>query len=582
MQDDAPPPRWLDALAAASLLAIDPVGLGGAHLVAGPGPVRDGWIAYLRGLLPEKTPFRRVPVGIDDDRLLGGVDLAATLERGAIVAQRGVLAEADGGFVVLAMAERLAPATAARIAEALDRHVIRLEREGLARQFPTRFAVVAVDEREPDESPPPRSLIERLAFHVELNDVPVSALTSEYAICTADEIAVARRRLTLVEPPADSFVEALAAVALRFGLFNLNMPFLAMRAACAAAALDGRTRITEEDALIAARLVLAPRALMAPSAEEPESAPEEPPPEPPSPDETPAPVASSLSEWLIEAAAATLPSHLINAHEGCATRRENGARAGTGRMQKEAVRGRRICVRAAKARDRSGLALVATLRAAAPWQNLRRRAKLSATEARIEVRRDDFRVHRFAERRESTIIFVVDASGSAALHRLAEAKGAVQLLLGEAYTQRTSAALIVFRGQGAELLLPPTRSLARAKNLLAALPGGGATPLAAGLSLALTLALAERRKGRDPTIVVLSDGRANMSESGAPGRSAAMEEARAAARAIGESGARSVFIDTSPRPNVEAAALAALMRGRYEALPYVEAKRVREALRAVA
>jgi magnesium chelatase subunit D len=93
-------------------------------------------------------------------------------------------------------------------------------------------------------------------------------------------------------------------------------------------------------------------------------------------------------------------------------------------------------------------------------------------------------VSRFKQRRETTTIFVVDASGSAALHRLAEAKGAVELLLADCYVRRDRVAMLAFRGKGAELMLPPTRSLVRAKRSLAGLPGGGGTPLAAGMDAA--------------------------------------------------------------------------------------------------
>jgi magnesium chelatase subunit D len=118
---------------------------------------------------------------------------------------------------------------------------------------------------------------------------------------------------------------------------------------------------------------------------------------------------------------------------------------------------------------------------------------------RVLVRRDDFRVQRLRERRETTTVFVVDASGSAALHRLAEAKGAIELLLAECYVRRDRVALIAFRGRpgaaGAELLLPPTRSLVRAKRSLADLPGGGGTPLAHGLDAARALAEDVSRRG---------------------------------------------------------------------------------------
>ena len=181
------------------------------------------------------------------------------------------------------------------------------------------------------------------------------------------------------------------------------------------------------------------------------------------------------------------------------------------------------------------LNVIETLRAAAPWQPLRRReaAAGDGTQPRILIRKDDFRISRFKQRSETTTIFVVDASGSAALHRLAEAKGAVELLLADCYVRRDQVALIAFRGSAAELLLPPTRSLARAKRSLAGLPGGGGTPLAAGLDAAFALADLIRRKGQTPTVILLTDGRANIARDGGQGRPRAEEDAMNAARQFG-------------------------------------------------
>jgi magnesium chelatase subunit D len=229
------------------------------------------------------------------------------------------------------------------------------------------------------------------------------------------------------------------------------------------------------------------------------------------------------------------------------------------------------------------LALVDTLRAAAPWQRVRRiESKFAGHAKRVEVRREDFRIKKFARRRESTIVFCVDASGSAAFHRLAEAKGAVELLLGEAYVARTYAALIAFRGAGAELLLPPSRSLTRAKVLLSVLPGGGGTPLAAGIYAAMLTALGERAKGRTPLIVFLTDGQANIARDGKAARPRAFDDALLGARELAAQRLSAVFVDTSPRAREEGATLARAMGARYLALPHAQAADVRDFVRAAA
>ncbi|MFP4080272.1 MAG: magnesium chelatase ATPase subunit D, partial [Ectothiorhodospira sp.] len=137
---------WELASIAAGLFAVDPAGCGGVSLKAHAGPVRDRWLELLRGVLPPAAPMRRLPLHIADGRLLGGLDLTATLKAGRPIAERGLLAECDGGVVVAAMAERLTPATAGRVAAVMDAHEVRLERDGLGMRVPTRFGVVALDE----------------------------------------------------------------------------------------------------------------------------------------------------------------------------------------------------------------------------------------------------------------------------------------------------------------------------------------------------------------------------------------------------------------------------------------------------
>jgi magnesium chelatase subunit D len=553
---------WADAVLAASLFAVDPVGTGGVSVRALPGPVRDRWLALVRGRLPQSAPVRRVPLHVPDGRLLGGLHLAATLEAGRPVAERGLLAEADGGVVVLAMAERLAPATAARIAAALDAGEAVLERDGLALRSPARFGVIALDEGAADDEVPPAALTDRLAFRIDLAGVALNDAVD--CAPSTDETASARARLPTVRA-GDAIVEALCGAATALGIASLRAPLLALRVARAAAALDDRTEISEADAALAARLVLAPRATRFPAPEEPEAQEAESSGDDEATDDAPVDADRPLEDRVLEAAQAAIPAGLLASLKlGTGRRSRSAGRAGA--LQHSRLRGRPIGARRGEPRAGARLNVVETLRAAAPWQRLRRRDG-----RRVEVRRDDFRVTRFKQRTETTAIFVVDASGSAALHRLAEAKGAVELLLADCYVRRDRVALVAFRGRGAELLLPPTRSLVRAKRSLASLPGGGGTPLASGIDAAAALADAVRRRGGTPVVVFLTDGRANVARDGAGGRPRAEEDALAAARLVRGAGFAALLVDTSPQPQPLARRLAGEMSATYLPLPHADA-----------
>jgi magnesium chelatase subunit D len=190
----------------------------------------------------------------------------------------------------------------------------------------------------------------------------------------------------------------------------------------------------------------------------------------------------------------------------------------------------------------------------------------------VQIRREDFRIRRFIEKTGTTVLFVVDASGSSALNRLSEAKGAVELLLAESYARRDRVSLIAFRGQGTELLLPPTRALARAKKVLAALPGGGGTPLAHAIDAALEQALGAKRAGSAPLVVMLTDGRANIARDGTPGRPGAERDALMASARFAQQHIPALFVDTSARGEPVARRVADAMRARYVLLPAANAK----------
>ena len=589
--ETGPAEVWAEAMLAAALLAIDP-GLGGVVVRAGPGAARDAWMTGLKGLLEPEVAWRRLPPGIGDERLLGGLDLAAALGAGRRVLQRGLLSEADGGVVIAPMAERLSAGTAARLTAAVDEGAVTVERDGMTERLDARFVLVALDEGVGAEERAPEALRERLAFYVDLDAVgnrdaqPISA--------TPEDIAEARAALVLVAAPDSAAVEAICGAALALGVESMRAPLLALRAARALAALEGREQIDEDDLSTASRMVLAPRATRIPAmdpeqqtdpdeAEEPSDLSEaeaEDQAETGSDEQDTGPDAvAALADIVLEAARAALPEGLEALWlAGGVTRSAPTRSGGAGARQASAKRGRRIGVRPGMPKEASGLDVVETLKAAAPWQRVRGAV---IGQGGLRIRRDDFRVRRFEQRAETTVIFIVDASGSAALQRLAETKGAVELLLGEAYVKRTQVALIAFRGLAAELLLPPTRSLTRARKSLAELAGGGATPLAAALEAGAALALAERAKGRTPLLVIMTDGRGNVALDGGAFRTRAETDAMNAARRIRAAGVGAALIDISPRPRGEGARLAEAMGARFAALPYVEAGRVRDVVRAL-
>lgn len=166
------------------------------------------------------------------------------------------------------------------------------------------------------------------------------------------------------------------------------------------------------------------------------------------------------------------------------------------------------------------------------------------------------------------------------MSRLNEAKGAVELLLGQAYAARDHVALIAFRGEGAELLLPPTRSLVQTKRRLASLPGGGGTPLAAGLQQAALLATQSKSKGLTPTVVILTDGRANIALDGTANRTAAQADSEQMAQVLAAQDIASLVIDMSNRPQDALRALAVRLGAPYLALPRANAERLTGAVSA--
>jgi magnesium chelatase subunit D len=634
-----PADRWRDALLAIRLFCADPWHLGGIRLRAAPGPVRDQWLAHLNDALRDIAAVRRMPAAISDEALIGGIDWQAGVGQGKFVFRPGLLPRSDLGILLIPMAERLARSTAATLCQTLDTGLLQVAREGVMQHCAARIGVIALDEGIDGEEQTPISLSDRLAFSIDLDGLSVRDLSQSQGDAPrnaqrATHSALNNRAdqsplnypsgpLARVNKPlavlGNDCLQALCALTLELGVESVRANVFAARAAAVLASMDSRDAVVVADCASAARLILAPRATRLPAPNNTSSdAPSDNEPTPPEPAErgeapeqpdpnnqsgqsdqsaqsdqsessqdNAGPDQQQLQEMIVAATRSALPEQLLSGTGAMTARRQRplrggrfGSGSGTGDLQRSALRGRPIGVARAESLHTGRLDILQTVMAAAPWQKLRRRTApgSAAPAGAVLIHRDDFRLKRFVLRRQTSTLFVLDASGSAALNRLAEAKGAVELLLAESYVRRDRVAVITFRGKQALLALPPTRSLVRARRCLVGLAGGGGTPLALALDAAIDLGLSEHRGGRTPKLVILTDGRANIARDGTANRLRAQEDALQSARHARAALLDCLWIDTAPRPQPDAGAIAHCMGARYIELPFADAKALMQAV----
>ena len=598
---------WLRALEVAQLLVINPHGLGGVILRARSGPVRDRWLTYLNTIAQlggMRLPLRKMPLGISDENLIGGIDLDQTLRTGKAVLRQGLLAQCDQQLLLMPMAERVEVGAVAKVVSALDNGFISIERDGQSRRIESHFGVVALDEGIEDDEHPNEKIRQRVAFLLNLDilgwrDLPE---TDDDFVPDADSLQDTRENFSKITVSEDS-LNALVGVAEQLGVTSIRALSLAINTAKCLAAIDKDDEVTSMHLQRAIALVLSPRATKIPQSAPPEEeeqpeneqdqVDQEPPPPPPDPTEdqkqedqepesnTETPQA--LEDEILEAAQAAIPADILARLADLAdpkTPKGMGGKAGAVKVGR--IRGRPLGNMPGMPEGGKTLSIIDTLRAAVPWQRVRRAEILAAGKTipagKIVIRKEDFRIKRYQERTQTLTMFIVDASGSSAMHRLAEAKGAVELLLAECYIRRDQVAVMSFRGSAAELILAPTRSLVKAKRALSGLPGGGGTPLSRAIDESFEIASVSMRKGLTPALVFLTDGRANIAKDGSPGRSKAMEDAQQSARAASYYSFKSLWIDTSAQARDEGKALAALLGSMYLPLPNAGANEVSQAI----
>ncbi len=520
------------------LLGVD-LGLGGVLMRGEKGTAKSTAARGLAELLPPlaggaATPFVELPLGATEDRLAGGLDLGAAIKQGRLAARPGLLARAHQGVLYVDEVNLLPPHLTHLVLDAAVSGIARIEREGLSLSHAARFALVA--SYNPEEGPLGPQLADRFGLCVRVRGESDPRLRMEVLrrrlAWEADPVGFAEQwrpgqdalRARLVRArdllPRVELGEServlVAGLAAEAGSRGQRGELALARAARALAAWRGSEKVTPEMVQEVAPLALGQRRASGPAqgaALLPRLRQED------EPSEDTARQARSEEHGPAQETGdrpgqeRSLRVLAPDAVTPVATRlpaRESTSRSQSGRRAAREVDGERgRYIRASAQRLGRGLALDATFRAAAPHQKARRAPGGPA----LVVTEPDIREKVRASRRGRLLLFCVDASGSMnAAARMKTTKAAVLGLLTEAYQKRDRVGLVAFGGTSARELLPPTSSVEVARRMLAELPTGGKTPLAAGLvGIASVL---ERELAADPKltplVVILTDGRPNV------------------------------------------------------------------------
>jgi len=564
-----------------------------------------------------KAPFVQVPLNVMEDRLLGSADLEESVKSGKTVFAPGLLAKAHRGVLYVDDINLLDDETANILLNIVNDGYVNVEREGISVRYPCRPLLIATFN--PEEAELRDHLLDRIAIslsadaqvleikqRVDAVDAVIDFSPSEGGTASEEGKEALKVAIANEQDLATSIIFAreyikeldiapsqmlyLCEEAIRAGCQGHRAEIFATEVAKASAALNGR-QINGDDLKTAVKLAIFPRGtfINTPMDEDDMMPPPPPPPPPPpmdeqqdqdkdeedqeeeedieepedeeddAPEDSPD-VPEVPQEFMFDVDATPIDPDLIEFSQ-----RERSGKGGGRGLIFSMDRGRYIKPMLPKGAV-IRLSVDATLRAAAPYQKSRRaRAVGTKFEGRgVHIEKGDVRVKKMARKAGSLIIFLVDASGSMALNRMNAAKGAAVSLLAEAYQSRDQICLIPFQGEYADVLLPPTKSIAMARKRLETMPCGGGSPLAHALQTACLTGLNAQKSGDVGKVVVvaITDGRANVplcvsmgeefdpdndenSKEGKPSRAYLKEEVLACAKKMGSlQGFNLLCIDT--------------------------------------
>jgi magnesium chelatase subunit D len=550
----------VDLKLALLLVAVDPT-IGGVLVTGERGTAKSTAARALAALLPplpdgRPAPFVELPLGATEDRVVGSMDVAQALKDGRAELKSGLLARADGGVLYVDEVNLLPDHLVDLLLDTAASGRLTIERDGLSRGETARFLLIGTMNPEEGELRPQfldrfglcvrvsglsetPQRIEAVRQRMLFDDAPEEALARVHS---EDErlragIVTARSRLKQVRF-TDADLSKIAALAAERQSIGLRGDIAAIKAARALAAWEGATEVEPQHIERTVELAMThrvprrmrPQRRSAPDAKSTST--EGISPKTSSPAHSPSDGSRAEVPRTARAPRQELvadPSDPIDLITEGVSRKESG------RRETESMRSGRI-VGSSLFDGTATLAIRESVTAAA-LRGVREGGEalpLKAVDLRQLERRGAGRCH---------VLFLVDVSGSMGVsQRLAYAKQMAQRLLTSSYQRRDEVALMVFRGEGAELVLPFTRDVRKLDELLQGIATGGRTPLAGALHEAARVA-----RTRDSVLVVLfTDGRANV----ALGAGDPWEEALIECEALAGTCAGALVIDCEVGPIV--------------------------------
>lgn len=570
-------------------------------LITGPaGTAKSTVVRSLQSITPDMH-ITNLPLNVSEDRLLGGLDVDYAIKTGKRLYRSGILKEANNGLLYLDEINLFEDSVIQTVLDVMESGENVVEREGVSGTHDCNFALVgSMDPSEGSISP---HLLDRFDICVEMESIndrenrmevlrrrliyekePRAFVEAHHTEVMEIRRAVecARHNLPSVTLP-DDFYDIVSQLTIELGIHGHRGDLAMIRTSRALAALDGRKIVNLNDLHDAADLCLQHRRS----------------------DSLSKPPTAAHNDQMLDKD--RHDSEELNEIQDMLHRNESKSLEGDGekiydigdtfavinyikppnkRIALGIRRGKRGSVvksggpgRYSSFRMPSGkvkeVALVPTIRAAAPYQIYRPKG-----ERAVVLEHSDIREKVRVRRKGTTILFLVDASGSmGARRRMVAVKGAILALLKDAYQKRDAVGLMAFRGDCAEIILSPTKSVDLAYKKLKELPTGGRTPLALGLSKATEFLVSNvnRNKDDDRVLVIISDGKANVTLDGDD----PFQDALCVANSISSLPIRYVVVDTNREyPRIDRAErLSYVLGGSYFRMEDLEADNLAKSIR---